>query len=36
MVLLRVSIAAMKQHDQQPNLGGKGLFVLHIHIAVHH
>jgi hypothetical protein len=25
-----------KHHDQEPRWGGKGLFSLHFHIAVHH
>jgi hypothetical protein len=28
-VLLRVSIAGLKHHDQKPSCGGKGLFGLH-------
>ena len=36
MVLVRVPIAAAKQHDQKANLGGEGLFGLYFHIAVHH
>jgi hypothetical protein len=34
--LVRVSIAAMKHHDQKASWGGKGLFSLHFHIAVRH
>jgi hypothetical protein len=36
IVLVRVSISAQKHHDQEANWGGKGLFSLHFHIAVHH
>ena len=36
VVLVRVSIAVTKHHDQKPSWGRKGLFDLHIHIAVHH
>ena len=34
-VLVRVSIAVMKHHDQKASWRGKGLFGLHFHIAVH-
>jgi hypothetical protein len=34
-VLVRVSII-VKHHDQEASWGGKGLFSLHFHIAVHH
>jgi hypothetical protein len=34
-VLVRVSIPH-KHHDQETSWGGKGLFSLHFHIAVHH
>jgi hypothetical protein len=34
-VLVRVSIAAMKHHDQNASWEGKGLFSLHFHSAVH-
>ena len=36
VVLVRVSIAATKHHNQKASWGGKGLFGLHFHIAVHH
>jgi hypothetical protein len=32
----RVSVAAMKQHNQQASWRGKGLFSLYFHIPVHH
>jgi hypothetical protein len=35
-VLDRVSIAAMKHHNQEASWGGKDLFSLHFHTAVHH
>ena len=35
-VLVRVSIAATKLHDQKASGGVKGLFSLHFHIADHH
>lgn len=35
-VLVRVSIAALTCYDQKPSWGGKGLFVSHFHISVHH
>ena len=35
-LLLKVSIATMKHHEQEANWGGKGLFSLHPHIAVYH
>ena len=35
-ILVRVSIAVMKHHDQKASWGWKGLFSLHFHIAVHH
>jgi hypothetical protein len=35
-VLVRVSIAAMKHHDQEASWRGKGLFSLHFHTADHH
>ena len=35
-VLVRVSIAAMKHHDQKASWGGKGLLGLYIHSTVHH
>jgi hypothetical protein len=35
-VLVRVSIAMMKNHDQKANWVEKGLFSLHVHIVVHH
>jgi hypothetical protein len=31
VVILRVSIAVMKYHDQKAIWGGKGLFSLHFH-----
>jgi hypothetical protein len=34
-VLVRVSIPH-KHHDQEASWGGKGLFSLHFHTAVHH
>jgi hypothetical protein len=34
-VLVKVSILH-KHHDQEASWGGKGLFSLHFHIAVHH
>jgi hypothetical protein len=36
VVLVRVSIAVTKHHDQKPSWGRKGLFDLHIHIAILH
>jgi hypothetical protein len=36
LVLVRVSIAAMKHHDQKESWRGEGLFGLYFHIAVHH
>jgi hypothetical protein len=33
--LVRVSIAAMKHHDQKASWGGKGLFDFYFHFAVH-
>ena len=35
-VLVRVSIAVAKCHDQKASWGRKGLFGLHFHIAVFH
>jgi hypothetical protein len=35
-VLVKVSMALIKHHDQKASWGGKGLFSLHFHIAVHH
>lgn len=35
-VLVRVSVTAMKHHDQKESWGGKGLFDLYFHIIVHH
>ena len=35
-LLVRVSIPAKKHHDQEASWGGKGLFSLYFHIAVHH
>jgi hypothetical protein len=35
IVLVRVSIAAMKHHNQKENWGKGGLFSLHFYIAVH-
>ena len=35
-VLVRVSIAMRKHHDQKASWGGKGLLGLHFSIAVHH
>jgi hypothetical protein len=35
-LLVRVSTAAVKHHDQETSWGGKGLFNLHFHSAVHH
>ena len=32
-VLVRVTIAVMRHHDQKSSWGGKGLFGLHFHIA---
>ena len=36
MVLVRISIGVTKHHDQKAIWGGKGLFGLYFHIAVHH
>lgn len=33
-VLVSVSVAATKNHDQKTGWGGKGSFGLHFHIAV--
>ena len=35
-VLVRVSIASVKHHNQKANWGARGLFNLHFDIAVHH
>lgn len=35
-VLVRVSIAAQKHHEQKSKLGGKGLLGLYFHVAVLH
>jgi hypothetical protein len=35
-VLVRVTIAAVKHHDQEASWGGKGLFSLHFKIIVYH
>jgi hypothetical protein len=36
LLVIRVSIAAMKRHDQKANWRGKGLFDLSFHVGVHH
>lgn len=36
VVLVRVSIAAVKHYDQKASWGGKGLLGLHFSIVAHH
>ena len=36
IVLVRVSVAIMKYHDQKASWGRKGLLGLHFHLIVHH
>jgi hypothetical protein len=35
-ILVRVSVAVRKHHDHKASWGGKGLFSLYFHIAIHH
>jgi hypothetical protein len=34
--LVRVATAVMRHLDQKARWGGKGLFILHFHITIHH
>ena len=36
VAFLRVSVPAMKHHDQKASWRGKGLFGLYFHVALHH
>ena len=36
VVLVRILYSCLKHHEQEASSGRKGLFNLHIHIAVHH